>query len=248
MGFHEEPGDTSRHRGTRQHGHEFTLPSARCALPAGQLHRVGRVEHHRATGVAHDGQRAHIGNQIVVAERDAAFAHHDVVRTTRLTRLVDHVFHVTGREKLPLLDIDRLAGACHGVNEISLTAKKGRRLQYVNRCRNGRDLFDGVHIGQHRHTEFFFYGGENLKPLVHAKPAIGLAGTAVGFVIRGFIDEGHAHDGADLLQPAGGVKGHFPRLDDTGAGDEEHGLVQTGLESAQLHHAAAERGWADAPF
>ena len=45
--------------------------------PPGSCTLVGRVEHHRAAGLAHDRQAAHVGDEVVVAERGAALAHHD---------------------------------------------------------------------------------------------------------------------------------------------------------------------------
>ena len=134
------------------------------------------------------------------------------------------------------------------MDEIGLAAKEGRGLQHVHRRGDRGDFVDGMHIGEHRHAELFFYRGEDFQPLVHAQAAVGLAGTAVGLVVRGLVDEGHADGGADFLEPSGGVKSHVARLDDTRAGDKEYRLVKSGLESAQLHHATADRGWADAPF
>ena len=54
-------------------------PPLGAALPARQLHRMRGVEDDRAAGVAHDRERAHVGDEVVVAERRAALAHHDVV-------------------------------------------------------------------------------------------------------------------------------------------------------------------------
>ena len=110
MGFHEQSGDAAGDGSARQHRHELPLPAAAGALPPGQLHRVCRIEYHRTAGVAHDYQRTHVGNQVVVAERGAAFADHDVVLSTGGACFVNHVHHVTGREKLPLLDVDGFAG------------------------------------------------------------------------------------------------------------------------------------------
>src|SRR3546814_15947701 len=67
-----------RDRRARQHRDELALAAAAAALPARQLYRVGGVEHHRAAGVAHYRQRAHVADQVVVAEAGAALADHDV--------------------------------------------------------------------------------------------------------------------------------------------------------------------------
>ena len=44
------------------------LAARRRPLPAGQLHAVRGVEHHRAAGLAQHRQRAHVGDEVVVAE------------------------------------------------------------------------------------------------------------------------------------------------------------------------------------
>ena len=65
--------------------------------------------------------RAHVGNQIIVTETRAAFAYQDILIADFLG-LGDHVLHIPGREKLTLLDVDRLAQARDALNEICLTA------------------------------------------------------------------------------------------------------------------------------
>ena len=84
-------------------------PPRRRALPARQLHRMRGVEHDRAAGGAHDRERAHVGHEVVIAERRAALAHQDVVGAARRLRLGDDLPHVLGRQELALLDVDRLA-------------------------------------------------------------------------------------------------------------------------------------------
>ncbi len=68
MRFHEHARHTGRHRRARQHRHKLSLPAGHIALPARQLYRVGGVEHHRRTGIAHYCQRTHIRDQVVIAE------------------------------------------------------------------------------------------------------------------------------------------------------------------------------------
>ena len=127
MGFHEDAGDADRHRRPCQHGYELALTARRGALPARQLHRVGGIEDHRASRLAHDRQTAHVGDQIVIAEGSTPLAHHDAVAVEPgvdcgLAGLVGDIFHVVRRQKLPLLDIGRLAAGGHRTNEIGLTA------------------------------------------------------------------------------------------------------------------------------
>ena len=95
---------------------------------------MGRVEHHRAAGLAHDREAAHVGNEVVVAERGAALADHDRLfvdagRLGRVPRLVDDVLHVVRRHELRLLDVHRLARRRDRVDEIGLAGEEGRRLE-----------------------------------------------------------------------------------------------------------------------
>ena len=57
--------------------------------------------------------------------------------------------HVAGREKLPLLDVDRPARAARGDEQVGLAAQKGRDLENVADLRGGFGLRRLVDIGQH---------------------------------------------------------------------------------------------------
>src|SRR5690554_2389707 len=110
MSLHEQTGNPRSDRCARQYRNVFTLPARYRALPTRQLHRMGRIENHRAGRIAHDRERTHVRHKIVVTERDTALADHDAVcPTARLFRFGDNVFHVRRRKKLSFLDIDRLA-------------------------------------------------------------------------------------------------------------------------------------------
>src|SRR5690606_20147244 len=152
VGFHEDAGDADGHGGAGEHRHEFALAAGLAAGAAGQLHGVGRVEHHRAAGVAHHRQRAHVADQVVVAEARAALAGHDLLVAGGL-RLVGDVLHLPRRQELALLDVARAAGAGHLLDEVGLPAQEGRRLQHVH---HRGDLVHRrvlVHVGKHRHAD-----------------------------------------------------------------------------------------------
>ena len=72
MHFHENRVDSDRCSGARQRRDKFALTSGTFATGTGKLHRVGRIEHHWVTELAHYNQRAHIADQIVVAERETS--------------------------------------------------------------------------------------------------------------------------------------------------------------------------------
>ena len=71
-------GDADGDGGASQDGGEFPLAAGSGSLPARLLHRMGGVEHHRASGLGHDRQRAHVRHQGVVAKAGAPFTDHDV--------------------------------------------------------------------------------------------------------------------------------------------------------------------------
>ncbi len=127
MGFHEQAVDTHGHRGACQCRHKFPLAPGPIAESARQLHRMGRVEHHRAAGVAHDHQGPHVRDQVVIAKRRAPFAHHDVF-VAGGAGLLHHPRHVPGRHELTLFDIHRPPLARHILYEVGLAAEKRRGL------------------------------------------------------------------------------------------------------------------------
>ena len=113
----------------------------------------------------------HVGDEIAVAEREAALAHQHIVLPRRFFRLVDDVLHLLRREELALLDVHRPAGAGDGADEVGLAAQKRRRLQHVHHGRCLLDLTDVMHIGQHGHAQLTPHVTEYLQPLVHAQAA-----------------------------------------------------------------------------
>src|SRR5206468_7783703 len=99
---------------------------------ARELHRMRGVEYHGTTGLAHDREGAHVRNQVVVAERGAAFAHEDVVFSARLARLFHHVLHFGRRQELALLDVDRSSRCGDDVYEIGLAGRPDRKSTRLN--------------------------------------------------------------------------------------------------------------------
>src|SRR3546814_3070524 len=76
-----------------------------------------------------DLQRAHVADQVVVAEAGAALADHDV-GVAGCFRLFDDGLHFPRRQELALLDVDRLAGVADPGDEVGLAHEEGRRLQH----------------------------------------------------------------------------------------------------------------------
>ena len=104
----------------------------------GQLHGVRSVEDHRRK-LPHDGQRAHIDDQVVVAEtRSALGDEHSLV--ARGVALFDGVLHVPGRDELALLDVDHALAQGRGDDQVGLAAEESGDLQDVGDFGDGGDV------------------------------------------------------------------------------------------------------------
>ena len=64
-----------------------------------------------------------------------------------MTGLGDNVYHIVGREKLPLFDVYGFSAFGAGADKVRLPAKKGRRLQNVNDGGHFRNFGFGVNVG-----------------------------------------------------------------------------------------------------
>ncbi len=146
------------------------------------------------------------------------------------------MLHVPGREKLPLLDIDRAAGARRGDEQIGLAAEKGGDLQDVDSLRGHRALRAFVDVGQHGQARGLADFGEDRQRRFEPDAPRAAAGGAVGLVERGLEDETDVASRGDLLQR----RGHFERVgaafELAGAGDE--GERQIGAEGGGAGAAA----------
>ena len=109
MDFHEHGVDARGNAGRCERLDVLRESRGDAVAGAGQLQAVRHVEHHRVTELAQHGQRAHVDDEIVVPEADAALG--DENRFVSCAGDLRHdMFHVLRREELPLFDIDDLAG------------------------------------------------------------------------------------------------------------------------------------------
>src|SRR5207249_11393851 len=115
----------------------------------------------------HDGERAHVRYQVVIAEGRAALAYENVVPTARFARLGHDIGHVFRREELTLLDVDGFARRGDGADEVRLAAEKRRCLQHVDDSGDFRYFFLGVHVGEHRHSHLTLYFRQDTQALLH---------------------------------------------------------------------------------
>ena len=209
MGFDEDAGDADRDRRARQHRHEFALAARRGALPARLLHRMGGVEDHRRAGAREDRQRAHVGDQRVVAEGRAALGHQHV-GIAGAGDFLDDVLHVPGRQELALLDVDDFAGFGRGDQQIGLPAQERRNLQHVDGRRHARALRGVVHVGEHRHFQLSRISAKIGSAASRPMPRAALGRGAVGLVERGLVDEADADARRDLLERRRHFQAHAP--------------------------------------
>ena len=154
---------------------------------------MGYVENQRRAGAAafHHAEAEHIDHQIVVAELAAALAQHHVF-IAGFFEFFNDIAHLLRTEKLRFFHVDDAAGGGHCPHQVGLAGEKGGQLQHVAHFGHGGALVGFVHVGQHRHAEFAFDGGKNLHAFVQPHSAIGMHRRAVGFVKRGFENEGNA--------------------------------------------------------
>ncbi len=220
MGFDEHAGDADGDRGTRQHRHEFALAARRSTLAAGLLHRMGGVEDHGRAGRARqDRQRAHVGDQRVVAERGAALGHQHIA-VAGAGDLGDDIGHVPGRQELPLLDVDDLAGRRRRQQQIGLPAQERRDLQDIDGLRDLGALRGLVDIREHGQAERGADLGKDRQRLLQADPARRGCAGAVGLVERGLVDEPNAEPRGDLLQRSRHLERVRAALELARAGDD----------------------------
>src|SRR5262245_33510437 len=189
------------------------------ATPARPLDAVRRVEHDRTARRGEHLERAHVRHELVVTEREPAFGHEQIV-IPRRRRLRHHLLHLAGREKLPLLQVDRLPGARDRDDEVGLPAEEGRRLQHVDDLGHRARLGGLVHVGQDGQLDLPLDLGEDREALVHPDAAETRERGPVRLVERRLVDDRHPGRGRDRPHALGVAERRVPRLDDARASDQ----------------------------
>ena len=98
-----------------------------------------------------------------------------------------------------------------------------------------------MHVGQYRHANLLLDLFQDTQPLLQSGAAITLAGTAIGLVERGLVDERDGQFISGFLQGAGAVQGQLFAFDDARAGDQEQRVFGAGIKTAQIHVQAPFR-------
>ena len=223
--FHENSVDAGGNGCPRQDGNEFGLAAADRGLISvsvrrrRQLHRMRRVENDRRD-LAHDGQRAHVHDQIVVSELDAALGKKHLV-VACLATLCDRVLHVPGRNELAFLDVDGAAAERGGDEQIGLAAQKCGNLQDVDDFGDARNVGRFMNVGEHRDVHFVFDFFQDAQALFEAGAAEAVDRGAVGFVVGRLEDEGHIQRTRDALDDFRHEQGMLFAFNHARARDEE---------------------------
>ena len=217
--FDEEAVDAGGYGGTREQRNEFRLAAAGAVGCRGLLHGVGGIEDD-GREVAHDGERAEIDYEVVVAEGGTALGK-EYAFVAGGADFFDAVAHVPRGDKLAFLDVDGAAGFAGGNEQIGLTAKECGNLEDVDGLRGDFTLRGLVHVGKDRQAGRAGDAAEDAGAFNEAGTAKALDAGAIGFVVAGFEDEGDVEVGGYALDGFGEGKGVVLGLDDAGAGDEK---------------------------
>ena len=188
VGFEEEAVGPGGEGGAGEGGDEFALAAGSAVGRAGELNAVGGVEDGGGAVAAHEGEGAHIHDEILIAEGGAAFGLPDFAGAG-LAKFFDDVGHFLGREELAFLDVNDAARGGGGGEEVSLAAEEGGDLEDVADFGDGLGLGGEMDVGQDGEAELFFDAGEELEAGCEAGAARAAAGGAVGFVVGAFEDD-----------------------------------------------------------
>ena len=235
--FNKQAVDACGDSGARQQRNKLRLAAADSIGCRWLLHGVGRIEDDGRKS-AHDGERAEIDDQVVVAEGGAALGEEDAL-VAGGANFLDAVTHVGRRDELTFFDVDGTAGFSCGYEQVSLTTEKRRNLEDIDGF--GGDLAVGglVDVSQDGEASIFGDAAENARALRQAGPAKTFHAGAVGLVVAGFEDERNAEIGSDALKGVRhGARMGF-RLDDAGASDEEE-AARADLDGADFERGAHE--------
>ena len=197
MHLEEDAIDARPDRRACEQRNEFRL-TARDAVGSGRnLHGMGSIEDDGGEG-AHDGERAHVHNEVVVAEGRATLGEKDA-GVAGGCDFFDGVAHVPGRDELAFFDVDGAAGAAGGDEQVGLAAQKRRNLEDV--CTLGRDFTVRrlVHIGENWKAGGFGKAAQDGCAFDQARAAKTRYRGAIGLVVRGFEDVREFQIGRDAL-------------------------------------------------
>ena len=172
----------------------------------------------------HDGERAEVDDECVVAEARSALGEEDAI-VSGGANLLDWMRHVPRRDELTLLDVDRSTGFAGSNEKVCLAAKEGWNLEDIDSFRNGFAVRRFVHIGENGKTGFARETAKNARAFDKPWTAETMDAGAIGLVVAGLEDEGNMEIGSDALQRVCHEADVRFTFDDTRTGDEEEASI-----------------------
>src|ERR1700683_674208 len=191
--FQKHPPTPGCTRGRRQHRDKLRLAATHGGTPVvglrrRQLNRMRRIENHWRK-LAHNRERAHVHNQIVVAETTTTLRQKDL-RVAGLAAFFYRMPHVPGRNKLSFLNVDGAPAERSRYHKIGLPAKKRGDLQHIGHFRDSGDIGHFMYIGEYWKLNFIFDFSQNAQAFLDSRPAKTAYRSAVGLVVASLEDEG----------------------------------------------------------
>jgi len=217
--FDEEAVNTRRDRSAREQRNVLGLTAADAVGCRGLLDRVGGVKDD-GRETAHDGERAEIDDEVVIAERRTALGEEDAF-VARGADFLEAVAHVPWSNELAFLNVDCTAGFAGCDEQIGLAAKECGNLENVGGFCDGFAVGRLVDVSEDGKACIFGDFAEDAHALFEAGTAETFRAGAIGLVVAGLEDEGNCEVGGDALDCfSNGARMSFG-LDDAGAGDQE---------------------------
>ncbi|MNL58038.1 hypothetical protein D3C87_1816420 [compost metagenome] len=120
------------------------------------LKGVSGIQDHRTAfrDFLHHREPEHVDYKIVVTKARAAITEDDFV-IAAFFELIHDISHLSGAQKLGLLDVDHRTCFSHGTNQICLACKESGQLNHINNFRHRLALMDFMNISDHTDAKIF---------------------------------------------------------------------------------------------
>ena len=169
MHFEKDSVNSRRNGGAGENHRHVAVAAGAVSLAAGELDAVRGVEERRESVLAHDGEGAHVDDEVVIAEGRAAVGLPDFLGD--VFDFACDVNHFLRGEELTFFDVNDAAGLGGGEEEVGLTAEEGWDLDDVADFGDGRALGGVVDVGDEREAELGFDHREEFEAFVESGAA-----------------------------------------------------------------------------
>jgi len=238
----EDSVDAGCYCGAGEDGDELGLAAGDTVGGGGRLDRVGAVEDYGGE-LAHDGQGAHVDDEVVVTKAGTALAEADAF-VAGVTDFGDGVLHVWWCDELAFFDVDGATCFGGGDEEIRLAAEEGRDLhdefRVADGVRQAGAVFGGVDVGEDWQAGVFGDRSEDSCTFNQARSAEAADAGAVGLVITRFENIWNIQVGGDALDGLSERAGVAFAFEDARASDEEE-LALADFDGCDLEWVLRQR-------